>query len=229
MTRVLRRFSLSVSARISAGFGALVVLGLAVSLLAFWQSGQTDGKIVALAELAAQKDRMDAPGLGLEQLRRMETRYRLNPDMSSQNMMKGAVPLIAANIEAAARHADQAVDRDQLHDIQQQMEQHAGKLERFVRLTRSSEGARARLNAVGEELVGHIAEVLSAARDTAASASAARNLDHQLLLLQIANLRFQSAPRPEYLKIFEDQYQKVEQALEKMGVAAAIRISFVHG
>lgn len=216
MNRVLGRSSLSVHARIAAGFAALVVIGMVVSGLGIWHAWNTDAQIVALADQATQKARVDAPGLGLEQLRRLEARYRLSAEMGTQNRMKGAVPLITSDIEAALNHAVIESDRKQFRAVLGLLENHGGKLDRLVRLTRTAEGAKSRANTVGDELMTHLSEVLAASRDSDSTLSAARNLGQQILLMRIANLRFQVMPRPEYEKAFDIALGQVEQGLEKI-------------
>lgn len=216
MKRVLGRLSLSFYARIAAGFAALVVLGLVVSGLAVWHALAMDVQIVALAGQASQKARVDGPLLGLEQLRRLEARYRLSPDLVTQDKMKDLIPLIASDIQAALRHADRDSDRQQLQEVGEQLEKHAGKLDRLVQLTRSAEGAKLRINAVGDELMVHLSEVLEASRNSPITLTAARNLDHQISQMRISNLRFHYTPRPEYQKAFNTALDQVEQMLEKV-------------
>ena len=208
-------FSPSIQTRIRMGFAALVVLGLVVSGLGMLRSQSLDAQIGRLSEITQQKDRLLAATLALEGLSQLELRYRLEPGKASQDALKARVPEVTTLLTDATTHASSEPDRAQLASIGAVLEAHAGKIDRFVRLSRSAQSAKARLADVGGNLSDAAAELLAAPdADEQNNMQVATNLiDRKILMMQSANLLFQSAPDDRAVHDFDNAFKSLQTAI----------------
>ncbi len=206
--------SLSISNRIRLGFGALVLLGLVLTTLAVVQSRSVDSQINRLAENIRQKDRIESAKMGLETLRRLETRFRLDGDHATEVEMLALLPSLGEAVESAAAEAPPQ-DRPQLQDFFGRLKIHAAQVAKLVTLIGATRTARAELDIGGVELSQATEELLAApdANEEASVHFAARVVDRRVLLLRLANLHFQSEPNPEQIRQFDLALKATETAV----------------
>jgi methyl-accepting chemotaxis protein len=193
---------LSIANRIRLGFGALVVLALAIGGVSAFFARAMDARLSDLATLSRQGGQISALSQSFERLQAIETRVRLNGDRAVQDEMKAHLAATAAALDAAM-DATLPEDRTAIGELRQKLSNHAAHIERFMRTTRSAEAARVRLIAVGEALSLASNELVAAPDEDATDQRyAAYLVDRKIQLVRMASQQFMAARDPDRLRAF---------------------------
>ncbi len=206
---------LSIANRIRLGFGALVIIGLAVGLVSVLRARSIDAQINRLSALSAEQAQLSTVTHGLELMQRRETQFRLTGDRADQDEMKNTIEPLALALETARNNTSSNDERATLASLAASMQEHAKRQLAFTRLTRSADAGRTRLLAVGVALADATAELAGAIDSDAPpeAINAAHIVDRRLQLMRLASLQFLTARDSERVHQFQLAAKSAETAL----------------
>ncbi len=223
----MQRPKLTIALQIRAGFAALVLLGLVVSLLSVQREQQAGGRVTLLSDLSRQKNRITTASLALDRLELAETNFRLSGGASQKAESLAAME--AANAAIADLHdtARQDSDRSQIAALQTQLAQHGEQQADFFRLAGATQSAADQLSATGAAINNAGNELVAAVDgDTESTSAAAANIiSRRLMQMQIVSLQFQTRRNAESARTFDNTARNVQtiidSARQTLGPAAA--------
>jgi hypothetical protein len=195
---------LSIASRIRAGFGALVILTLLVGLPSVFLATRMQDQIAGLSDVGKQMGRTNAASQAFERLQMLETRYRLTGDRSTQEAMKAQLAVTTGLVSEVRANVAPGADRQTMADMETRLSQHGGRLERFVRLSRSSDAARTQLISVGDQLATASNELVAApgADSPADQRYAAFLVDRKIQLMRLTSQQFMAGRDAERVRSF---------------------------
>jgi methyl-accepting chemotaxis protein len=220
--------NLGLKSRIYGGFGALVVLGLGLALFATWQLQRIEGAVDQMSAISEGTRRIVGIGRNLEIMRRAAISLQFQKDAQSvkdgEEAARGAVALLDVTI---ARTASE--DRRRAYqEIKAGIAVFEGQRATLIELLRATEAARIKLLTLGDELTASADQLLESARaDKTRSVSVdVANVESAVLLVRVANLRFQAMIDPSGPAAFAAALTKakaVMAALEQSGPSADVQ------
>jgi methyl-accepting chemotaxis protein len=209
---------LRVRTRIYLGFGALVVLGLALGLFGVYQLANVGTETGKMNALAGNVARVLDTSRWLETMRRTQTRYRYNPDetalQDNKDAQAKAIVLLTeagkATLSEERRRAYAAI-QGSLHDYDSLMQQ-------LVQFTKDAADARATLFTGGTVLTAATDKLAAAARasNDQAVGNAAEAVERTILLARIANWRFMATQDKNGVVTFKASADKAVAAIDEL-------------
>jgi methyl-accepting chemotaxis protein len=202
-----------VSTRISIGFGALIVLSLALAGIGVWQLSGVGGKARTMSTLADHVANVLDATHRLEAIRRAETRMRIDggdfKDASDNELATDGL------LTSAVQSALSEERRRTYTGVQTVLHAHAEALDRFSKLIKTSEEQRTALFAGGDALTAASNRLVDAARadQNPAVGLAAANVNAAVLLVRVANWRFMATSDKAGPETFRVNREKAVAAL----------------
>jgi methyl-accepting chemotaxis protein len=222
-------FLFKISGRLYAGFGALVLLvlalaGFGVSQLSSVQSQV--GKMTALSENTVRALQVSA---NLHAIRRAILRYNFDADEPSFKESGERETQTIELLKAAGKATLSEERRKSYSALETNVLALRGKREALGDAVRELTAARASLFSVGDELAANATKLVEVARATAERpvAMVTVNLNTEVLSVRIANWRFLATRDPKGIATFRTAVEKAQQeivALEKIDLPDTVRV-----
>ena len=208
--------TIKVRARITLGFVVIILIAGGVALYGLKRLNDVGEQAGRMNQLSAGVVRAMTISQDLEALRRAEVRYRLDGD---QNAMADMTRLIE---EAGKLITNEQSARSQstgrvYATLQESLRLHKATVSQIADLTHMAGEAQAKLSTGGEALTA-VTEKLVAAKtglDGPAPVFAAK-VNATVLLVRIANLRFDATSDPAGTATFKARFDDAEAALKAM-------------
>jgi methyl-accepting chemotaxis protein len=222
-------FLFKISGRLYAGFGALVLIVVALAGFGVSQLSSIQGQVGKMTALSANTVRTLEVAGNLHAIRRAILRYNFDADEPSY---KEAGERETATVELlkAAGKATLSEDRRKSYaTLETNVVGLRGKREELGDAIHKLTAARTSLFSVGDELSAASKKLVDAARASAdrSVASAAVDLNAALLAVRVANWRFLATRDPKGVAIFKDAVETAQHemaALEKLDLSDAEKV-----
>ncbi len=218
---VIERFN--VSTRISIGFGALILISLALAGFGVQQLGEIGAGSARGTIISGNGLRVLDATRGLEAMRRAETRARLDAADSAFKDAKDNEAMVRDQLtEARKRTIFSEQRREIFKAVLETLATHDAALDQFTQLIRTAEDRRGKMATEGAALVAAADLLVQTARGSENSnvVGAAANVESAVLLLRVANLTFQANQDKAGLPVFAAAREKAEAALRALGYVA---------
>ena len=215
----MRRSQLGIRSLIHFGFGALLALGLVLTIIAVWtltRIGREVGRMDVLSENGA---RIADVSRDFEILRGTVQRNKILNDDSTANK---AAQHAADQLRANARTALSDERRKIYVDLQVALQQFLDRRAALVSMSKRLKAEMAALFADGDEIVAEADKLMAAARSGGSeqeTALAAR-VESDLMLVRIANWRFLATQEPNGEETFADNLAKARASLAALDAAS---------
>jgi methyl-accepting chemotaxis protein len=204
---------LKVRTRIFIGFGALIMLSLALAGFGIYQLSGVGKDARAMSSLAANLARVTEATGRLEAIRRAETRMRL--DGADFQDAKDSEATVRSLLTAAGQATLSEERRRTYASVLGVLSTHDEVLQRFAELTKTATDRRADLFTGGDALTAasnRLVETAHAASDPAISEAAA-NVNAAVLLVRVANWRFMATSDKAGPATFKTNIEKARAAI----------------
>jgi methyl-accepting chemotaxis protein len=216
------RLDLGIKSRIYGGFGVLVALGLALALLGSWQLNSINNAIGALSSISGANMRTVEISREFEIMRRAALRYKFDGNAESLKVGAEAAAKAIALLLTSAKETPSADRRNIYNDLAAGIASFGRKLDALVEGTKTLDVAKSALFTVGNELTENTDRLLGAARlnrDFSTTAGLA-TIDAAVLLVRVANWRFQATQDPQGPALFRESVEKVNSTIALLDKAA---------
>src|ERR1700722_18533179 len=209
-----------IKSRIYGGFGVLVGLGLTLALLGSWQLNSINTAIGGVSLIFGGSMRAVEISRELEIMRRGRAalRQKFEGNAESLNVGAQAAAKATALLQISAK-ATPSEDRRKLYnDLAAGIVSFQAKRDALVEGTKKIDAARSTLFTVGDELTANTEKLLGLARlDTEVSIIAeAAKIDAAVLLVRVANWRFQATQDPKGPALFQASLAKARSTIEAL-------------
>jgi methyl-accepting chemotaxis protein len=213
---------IGIKSRIYGGFGVLVAFGLALALLAIWQLSSTNVAIGKMSAMTAGNTRTLQISREFETMRRAALSYKFGGNPESLNDGTEAAARAIGLLRTAATSTTSEERREIYHALEADIASFQKKRDALAEATKNIDVARSKLFIVGDELTENTNKLLEAARPYTEFAIAAdtANVDAAVLLVQVANWRFQSTQNPEGPATFKANVEMASGTIASLDEAA---------
>jgi methyl-accepting chemotaxis protein len=200
------KLKIGIKSRIYGGFGVLVALGLALALFAIWQLSWTNAAIGRMSAMAAGNTRTLQISREFEIMRRAALSYKFGSTTDSLNDGTEAAARAIGFLRTAAMATISEERRKTYNALEKDIAALQTKRGALVEATNNIDAARRELFIVGDELTENTNKLLEAARPNLEFSIAAdtANIDAAVLLVQVANWRFQATQDPQGASTFKE-------------------------
>jgi methyl-accepting chemotaxis protein len=183
---------LRIRARIYAGFGVLILLGVALAVFGGFQLSTVGAKVEGLASISSNATRILEVGRLLETIRRGAQQYRLTRDETALKDVTDAERRADELLKAVMKTTRSAERRHTYESVEAVLQPFAGKFDQLVDLTNKAEAARKVLSKTGAAFNATFARAAEKARASGdpATQAAMRELEIAVLSARIASARF---------------------------------------
>ena len=203
---------LRIKGRLYAGFGALVLFGVALAGFAVWQLTAVSRQVNTMMALSDNTVRVLQISAHLQALRRATLRYVFDHDKASAAEAEKRTQQSIELLEAAANATLSEERRKTYHAIEETVKGlHEKRIELVAAVDKTVAG-KAILFPVGDKLAADVNKVVEAARGSPA-APAAVTAERDVLLVRIANWRFLAIRDPAGVATFKTNVEKAEKSL----------------
>ncbi len=198
--------------RIFGGFGALIVLGLAISALGDWQLSAVGRQVGQLGTVSEGLSRILEAARLVETLRSTAQAYKTSGGedaLSEFNTAEEAVKAVLRDSAGATRSAE----RKKLYgDAGDAVDALKGNVDQLVKLVTGMTEQRAKLMKGGDKLSAATAALVEAGSKVGnpAVTAGAHELETAVLLVREANWRFLATKDPKEAKTFHDAVQSAK-------------------
>ncbi len=186
--------NLKVRTRIYLGFGLLVLIGCALGVFGIQQLSTVGARTRTMGILAANLTRVLEAKLEIESMRRIQTRYRYDPDPTLLTQLE-ANRTRALRLAGDARAVTTDPERAKLYEaVAAGLRDYSGQVSQMAQLVEQRTAARTRVDEAGSALSVETDRTVAAARATADPAlrDVADAVERDMLLVRVANLRTMS-------------------------------------
>ncbi len=213
----------TVSSRLYAGFGALVVIGIAVAGYGFWQLSNTRAQITEMNAVSANTVRVLEETRLVETLRRARQTYSESGDAGVAKEYKDAVTQTLGLLKESAANT---ISQERLaiyNSSDTAIADQGTQFDQMVQLKSQEAGAIAKLFSGDDAMSAATDKLVAAARDgkDSESIAAATNVERALLLVHVANWRFLTTHDPKGPATFAINADKAKTALSVMDKTAS--------
>lgn len=220
-----------VKTRIFGGFGILVAFGLGLALFACWQLTEIKGAVGTMSNFADNSTRTLEISRQFEVMRRTSLRYKIDGDAASLKEGTEAAANAVELLQTAAKITLSDARRKTYNGLEADVGSLVKKRESLIDATKKLLGDRQTLFAAGDELSAASEKVVKAARVNTDSAlgALASNVEASVLLVRVANWRFQATQDPKGPAAFKSNIELANgaiAALEKSAIPEDAR-SFI--
>ncbi len=205
---------MKVRTRIYCGFGAIVAIGAATAGFGAYRLSGVGEKLGKMNSLAANVGRVLGAADDLEAIRRAENRYRIDADAESLKDIKDREASAQARLVAAAT-VTLSPDRQRIYKtVLDALAAHDKTVGLFVQSSTAGAQARAKLVVLGDEMSAAVSKLVdSAGLAGGTQSTSADALNAAVLLVRIANWRFQATDDPKGQATFATNMQKALDSL----------------
>ena len=213
---------LRIRGRLFAGFGALILFGVALAGFAVWQLGEIRTQVEALSRQSASTIRVGEIATDFQAIRRGILRYLFDQDEKSFAESETRLAKVSDVLELAARAAPTEERRANYQDVAKDVAELKAKRLALGDAIKSMLGARELLFADGDKLAAEVQRFVEAA-DKTDFAPQANQLESKILLLRVANWRMLATRDQKGIATFRTNYIKAQQQiaeLERAGLPA---------
>jgi methyl-accepting chemotaxis protein len=205
----------SIKVRIYSGFGVLVALGLALAFFGIWQlSAITDqtGKMSALADNVSRVLKVSRE---FELMRRSALAFRFNPTEAELKVGNEAAPRSVAMLQDAAKATLSDERRRTYNELETGVGAFQGKRQAMIDLVNRLQADKAKLFTLGDDLTAATDKLVAGARASGEGAltTAAVDVETSVLLVRVANWRFQAIQDEKGPATFKANVDKANAAL----------------
>ena len=182
---------MSITTRLIAGFGALVVLGVGVAGYAILQMSIVGTNVTRMQTLAEVFQDVLQSGRLLEVQSRAEYRFSVDADQASLKEAKSAAAEVEKLLTGAARDTGRP-DREQaLREVVTSLKDHERSLQSFADLTTLVEAQRTKLQSDGDDVMLAMGKMSDRARSSNDMdlRNAAADVERSVLLVRVAHWR----------------------------------------
>jgi hypothetical protein len=213
---------IGIKSRIYGGFGVLVAFGLALALFAIWQLSSTNVAIGKMSAMTAGNTRTLQISREFEIMRRAALSYKFDSNPESLNEGTEAAAKAIGLLRTAATMTASEERRKIYRDLEADIASFQKKRDALVEATKNIDVARSKLFIVGDELTENANKLLEAARPNTEFAIAAdtANVDAAVLLVQVANWRFQATQDPKGPAAFKANVEMTSGTIASLDEAA---------
>src|SRR5580704_780535 len=177
---------LRIKGRLYAGFGALVLFGVALAGFAVWQLSAINRQVTKMALLSDNAMRVQEISTELQAMRRATLRYSISYDKPTLEEAEQNGQHALELLDAAKKTTQSDERRKAYEAIEEDVRGlHAKRAELVAAVDKIVAGKTA-LFAVGDMLAADVAKVVGAAHEGAA-AQAAIDIERDVLLVRVAN------------------------------------------
>jgi methyl-accepting chemotaxis protein len=209
------RLDPGIKSRIYGGFGVLVALGLALALLGRWQLNSINNAIGALSLISGANMRAVEISRELGVVQRATLRYKFDGNADSLKVVAEASTKASTLLQASAKATPSAERRTIYNNLAAGITSLRSKLDVLEERIKTIDKAKSTLFTVGDELTAKVDKFLEMARlykDFSNIAESA-NIDAAVLLVRVANWRFQATPDPQGPALFKESVEKANGAI----------------
>ncbi|MGP0094832.1 MAG: methyl-accepting chemotaxis protein [Xanthobacteraceae bacterium] len=216
------KLNLGIKSRIYGGFGILVAFGLALASFAAWQLTSVKGSVEKLGALSDNNTRALEMGRELEIMRRSALRYKFDGDQDALRVGTGAAAKGTELLQSAARATLSEERRQTYNGLVAKITSYQQKRDALVELTKKLQADKQKLFTTGDEVTANTDKLVKAARASGEQSIAvlAASLEANVLLVRVANWRFQATQDPNGLATFKANADKANAAIAALEHAA---------
>jgi methyl-accepting chemotaxis protein len=210
---------LSVSTRIYAGFGLLIVIAMGLAGFGIDRLSGIAGQIGRLSFITDNTSRVQEATLRLESIRRGVAHYQLDATPAALKTMQDGMTETVALLQQLTDGANTEDRRRNYDSVREGIVSYRGLVDRLVaQQTRVTE-QRAKLFTGGDALTAATDQLVLVAKtdDEAALTQFADAAERAVLTVRIANWRFLATNDPKGPATFETNRDKAEAAIAKLG------------
>jgi methyl-accepting chemotaxis protein len=205
---------LKVRTRIFAGFGLLVVLSAALAAFTLVQLGAIGAQVTNMTALQGNVARVAEATFGFERIRRGLLRFRVDQDDASVKEVSDARARIEVLLKEAAAATLSEERRSTYNGVLDTLRGTDTPITQFIDGMKAAAAARAKLFSGGDPLSAATSQLVIAARATNDPTlnDAADGTEAAVLLVRVANWRFQATQDPTGPATFRTNVTKAEAA-----------------
>jgi methyl-accepting chemotaxis protein len=213
---------LKVSIRLYLGFGALILIGIAVAGFGAWQLSNINAQVTEMGRESDSVVRALRTNALIETMRRTRLRYGISAEADQAKLFKDSLAqaMELVKISAADTHSD---ERRRIYAIvQSTFADHGAKFDEFADVIAAQADGRAKLFAGGDAVTAATDKLIAAAREThdAALADAGMAVERDVLLVRIANWRFLATNDPKGVENFDSKAMSATAAISAFATKA---------
>ena len=214
--------NLRIRGRLFAGFGALVLFGVALAGFAVWQLGEIRAQVELLSRQSASTIRVSEIATDFQAIRRGILRYVFDQDEKSFAESETRLAKVSDLLELAIRSAPTEERRASYQDIAKDVAEVKAKRLTLGDAVKSMLGARELLFSDGDKMAADVQKFVEATENTD-FAPQAHQLESSVLLVRVANWRMLATRNPNGVATFRTNFAKAQQQIarsEKAGLPA---------
>jgi methyl-accepting chemotaxis protein len=216
---------LRISGRLYAGFGALVLFGLALAGFAVWQLQTVDSQVDKMMALNDNVVRVLTITADLQAMRRAILRYAFDHDKASYEEADKRGASAIAVLQDAAKATLSEERRKTYGEVEQLVRELRAKRTELGEAEDKAVAGKAILFPVGDKMAADVAKLVEAA-GTTESAHLAVAVERDVLLVRVANWRFLATKDPNGQATFKTNVEKAQKsiaALEASDLPQSVR------
>jgi len=214
--------NLRIRGRLFAGFGALVLFGVALAGFAVWQLGEIRTQVDTLTRQSTNTIRIAEIATEIQAVRRGILRYLFDQDEKSFTESETRLAKVSDLLELAASTALTDERRTGYRDVAKDIADLKVKRLALGEAIKSMLSSRAALFADGDLMAADVQKFVEAA-DKTDFGPQGHLLEAKVLLVRVANWRMLATRDQKGVAIFKSNYMKAQQQiaeLEKAGLPA---------
>jgi len=184
-----------ITARLSLGFGSLMLLGVVLAAVGIWQLWRVGGQIGQLNAVEAQRSRLLGGVPALEAVRLAAVQYKARPGDSARQTFVAARERAAAVIGAAGESATSADEKHVYEGLLASLATFKERFEQLAQFADSSAAALADVSTFGNAVSSGGVKLLNLVRQTDDQGliDATRDVEAGLLTARLLNAQFSIA------------------------------------
>jgi methyl-accepting chemotaxis protein len=213
---------LSVSTRIYAGFGLLILIAMGLAGFGIDRLSGISDQIGRLGSITDNAARAQETALRLESIRRGMVRYQTDALPAALKTMQDGMTEAAGLLEQLTNGTSADDRRRAYSSVRVGILAYRGMVDRLVALQTQITEQRAKLFAGGDVLTATTDRLLVAAKagNEAALTQAADAVESAVLLVRVANWRFLATNDSKGLATFKTNHDKAETAIARLAETA---------
>ena len=219
---MLRLNRLPIAFRIYAGFGILIVLGLAIATAGGLQLAHVAADVGRVTAMNQRTSRNFLNNIAIETMRRAALQYKTLADKGAAQEFADAYARAAGSLQAEAAETSSAERRRAYDAIAAQLDTAKHEFDQLAQLSDAIAASNVHLSKVGGEMVGAMAALVAAASQAKdpSAVDTARDCEIALLQVRLSALRFTLFRDPQMVAGFRGAYD----AMQKLLTAARPRL-----
>jgi methyl-accepting chemotaxis protein len=220
--------SLRIRGRLFAGFGALVLFGLASSGFAVWQMKGIETQVESMAQLSSNTIRAAEVASELHAVRGAIQRYSFDQDEASIADVDKRLAGLATSVDTVLKASKSEARRTAYQAIAKEVAEVTRQRKALGDAVKQVVAGRDVLLEAGDKLSSSLRKLTISTRNTMYGQGSTK-LEADTLMVQIANWRFFSSRDEKHIDAFKDHVRVAEQQIgemEKMQMPASLSALF---